>query len=253
MLNPLKIPNLSTLCLLFLLIPSFVYAEYELTYKHSRQSDFFFAVRNEPNEYKQSDGSDSSVLKGERQSIAYVNYGWSKYVGLGIEIGRLSTNDRTRTLYSGNYYALDLDATVIDLTFNLHIPITDFFSFNSGLGYGSHHTQASMKIHIPQSSYFSGSISEHKLNEDAEHITLFYSFHINPFQGWFLGFGQHTQFGLLDIMEPYTTGLTPLIWKVHTYYITLGYRFGALKELPRYSPPSGKRNTNDACLLFKAC
>jgi len=248
MLNPLRIFLIPTLLLFLLLTPSLVLAEYELRYNQSWRSSFYYSDRTEPSNNPQRDGSSSSILEGKRQSVAYVNYAWSKYIGFGFELGRLHVNDKSKTYLSGNYSVVDAETSVSHFTLNFHIPITQWFSIDSMLGYGYFYTRAKITKY-----WNNGAVNKYQLEEDGEHaIHYAYQIRTYPYENWFVGFGQYLDQRILDKTND-RLGFSPYIWQIYSYMLTIGYRFGMPAKAPTYSPPSGKPNYNNPCQLFKSC
>ena len=241
MLNPLRIFLIPSLLLFLLLTPSLVLAEYELRYNQSWRSELYY--------YEEEDGSGNLIFEGERQFASYISYDWIRYIGFGIDVGTIKTGDRSRTTIYGDYYDLNMEATLVHFSGNLYIPITDWMSIDLFAGYGYRYTQAEI---IKYES--NGAITKYKFEEDGGHQMRGHMVRFFPFDGSFIGIGLLNESKLLDKTVKVTAdAITPYIRKTKTLYVTIGYRFGMPAKAPTYSPPSGKSNYNNPCQLFKAC
>ena len=241
MLNPLRIFLIPALFLSLLLTPSLLLAEYELRYNQSWRSEIYY--------YEEEDGSGNLIFEGERQSASYVNYDWIRYIGFGVDIGTLKTDDRSRTTIYGDYYDLNMESTLIHFTGHLHVPVTTWLSLDYFAGIGYRYTKTEITKHESN-----GAITKYKFEQDGGHQVRGPMIRLFPFEGVFIGYGFLNESTLLNKPKKVSDdAITPNIWKDKTYYLTIGYRFGMPAKAPTYSPPSGRPNYYDPCRLFNAC
>ena len=210
-------------------------------------SEIFLKIMNpnSNNSFKYTEnieGIDSNVPLTNAITLTYNNYLISNKVGLGLNLGKIqSTNNDTKN--ESFHQNIKLDANTADFIINFRIPLFGWVG-DLFFGYGYHYT----KTNIERENSLTKRKRENHIDELNSHQSYGWNLRFFPSSRIFLGIGQSVYNNLLS--TEYI--LTPEIKNVTVSQFLVGYILGSDGKKSGFVE-SGKRNTNNSCLLFGAC
>ncbi len=158
------------------------------------------------------DRLEDQSLQGDVQTLGYLDYRWSSYLGFGLQMGTTTLDDTTPTSSTGATHQVELQSTYGHALLNLHLPLFIGLKGDVFYGVGYHYTQAD--IRRTQSN---GRLESYRLEQAGEHQTWGVLLSIPLIWGVSVGMGASEHSPVLEkdlAIQPATTGQRNEFWVV---------------------------------------